>query len=159
MKFLSRAYTKYNPENKAWVSSLLWFFVVLLIFLLFQPFGFKDKDLALKAVLFPGYALFAYLSSYFNFHIVRYLLKKKKKWTIRNEFMSMLISVLVVTFTVYLFSWWITGDMPFSFRWYFKLFYHVASLYLVIGIIEFFYYNYRDAGIKTKKLARKYLPI
>lgn len=156
MDFLNIEYTKYDSENKAWKNSLFSAIVLLLVFLLFQPFGFRDKDLALKAVLFPGYALFAFMYSYFNFRIVRHILKKKKKWTLKNELIYFLISMLVLSFAVHLFSCWVSSDLPISFKWYFKLLYHVSCLFLLISIIEFFYHNNRAAGINTRKLTTQY---
>jgi hypothetical protein len=44
MKLLNREYTKYHPERKPWESGLFSDTVVLFIFLLFQPFGFREKQ-------------------------------------------------------------------------------------------------------------------
>lgn len=156
MKFFNIEYSKYDHDNRAWINGLFPAIIVLLIFLLFQPFGFRDKNAELKVVLYSGYVFIAYLNSYLNFRIIRHILKKKKKWLLKDELISFIISVFVVTFLVHLFSWKITGDLPLSFQWYFKLLYHVASLFFVIGIIEFNFYNYRTASRNSKHLSSKY---
>jgi LytTr DNA-binding domain len=156
MNFINKEYSKYDPYNRIWKNGLLSAIIVLLIFILFQPFGFKDKDTELKLVLFPGYALFAYMHSFFNFHLVRYILKKKKAWTLADELLNFLISMVLLTIVIHLFTSWTTGDMPLTFKWYFKLLYHVASLFLVIGIIEFFYYNNKSTNYNNKQLSSHY---
>jgi len=156
MDFLNREFSKYDRENKIWKNGLFSAIVILLIFLLFQPFGFRDKDLELKVVLFPGYALFAYLHAYFNFHIVRHILKKKKIWTLGDELISFLAATILLTIAVHIFTYFITSDMPLTIHWFFKLLYHVASIFLIIGVIEFFYYNNRSARIHNKELSSQY---
>lgn len=156
MDFLRLEYSKYNPGNKIWKNGLFSATIVLLIFILFQPFGFSDKDIQLKIFLFPGYALFGYMHSYLTYHIIRQILTKKKTWTITNELISFLISMILLTFVVHLFTHFVTGDMSLSFKWYFKLLYHVSSLFLVIGIMEFFYYNNRAAKINNRMLSSQF---
>jgi hypothetical protein len=153
MNFLNKEYTKYNSENKSWKNGLFSATVLLSVFLLFQPFGFRDKDIFLKLTLYPSYSIFAYFYSVANFLIVRRILKSKKIWTLKNELVSFLIGMFPVTFLVLLLSSFIAGDMPINLFWYFKLFYHVSSLYLVISIGEFFYYNNKSADIKIEHLS------
>ena len=156
MDFINKEYSKYSLDNKIWKNGLFSAILLLLIFILFQPFGFRDKDIELKVVLFPGYALLAYMYSYLNFHIVRHIIKKKKTWTLKDELRSVLINIILLTIAVHLFTYWITSDMPLTIQWYFKLLYHVASLLLVLGIIEFFYYNNKLANINNKQLNLQY---
>ncbi|MCX6238546.1 MAG: LytTR family DNA-binding domain-containing protein [Bacteroidia bacterium] len=155
MKFLDIEYPKYNPAHKPWINGLFSAIVVLFIFLLFQPFGMGDKELVLKLTLFPVYSLLAYFYSIANFLIVRHILKSKKIWTVKNELLSFAIGMLPVTFLVHLLSIWITGDMPFSLYWYFKLLYHVSSLFLVIAVVEFLYYTSKSADIKIEHLSSR----
>ena len=159
MEFLKRAYSKYNQENKIWKSGLFVAVVILFIFILFQPFGFRDKAFALKIALFPGYALFAFAYSFFTFHVARFILKRKKIWMIKDELISLLIGSILLTLAIHLFSWWVADDLPFTLRWYLKLFYHVASILLLIVVIEFFYFNHRWAGFRNEKLNEKYKQI
>ena len=156
MNFLNKAYSKYSADNKIWKSSLFSAVVVLLIFLLFQPFGFRDKATELKSLLYPGYAVLTFIYSYIVFYIVRRLLKSKKTWTIKDEIINFLIGILIFTIAIHLFTFWVSGDMPLTLHWYFKLFYHVASLFLFIGIIEFFYYNNKSARFTNEKLSSQY---
>ena len=156
MDFFNKEYAKYNPHNKSWKHSIFSAIVTFLLFLLFQPFGFKDKEVALKVVLFPGYSLLAFIYTYLNFLIVRQILKKKKKWTLSDELICLLIGIMLLTIAVHLFSYFIAGDMPLTFHWYFKLLCYVASFFLVISIIEFFYYNNKSARINNKKLRMQY---
>ena len=153
MKFLNSEYPKYNPENKLWKSGFFRAMVVLIVLVLFQPFGFRDKDLELKMILFPVYSLVAYLHVITDFSIVRKILKSKKIWYIKNELLSLMTSALLVTFLVLLLNVWITGDMPLNFHWYFKLLYHVSSLILIIAVIEFLYYNSKSSDIKIEQLS------
>ena len=156
MEFLKKEYSKYNQENKIWKSGLFVAVVILFIFILFQPFGFRDKAFVLKAALFPGYALLAFAYSFFTFHVARSILKKKKIWRIKDELISLLIGSILLTLAIHLFSWWVAGDLPFTLQWYFKLLYHVASILLVIVVLEFFYFNHRWAGLHNKKLNEDY---
>ena len=151
MKFLNNEYPKYNPENKPWKSGFYRAIVVLTVLVLFQPFGFRDKDLELKLFLFPVYSLIAYLHVITEFFIVRKILKSKKIWYLKNELLDQVTSVLPLTFLVLLVNIWITGDMPFNFHWYFKLLYHVSSLILMIAVIEFLYYTSRSSAIRQSK--------
>ena len=153
MKFLNNEYTKYHPTHEPWKNGLFSASVVLVVFLLFQPFGFGDKDLALKLILFPVYSLLAYFYSIANFFIVRHILKSKKRWSVKNELLCFAIGMLPSTFLVHLLSVWITGDMPLNMYWYFKLLYHVSSLFLIIAVVEFLYYSYRSADIKIEHLS------
>jgi len=155
MKLLNKEYTKYHPAHKSWKNGLFSAAVLLFVFLLFQPFGFKDKDLILKLILFPVYSLLAYFYSIANFSIVRHILKSKKIWTIKNELLYFAISMLPVTFLVHLLSVFFTGDMPLNLHWYFKLLYHVISLFLIIAIVEFLYYSNKSAGIKIEHLSSR----
>lgn len=156
MDFLYKKYSKYDLDNKTWKNGLFSAIVILLIFLLFQPFGFRDKDIGLKVVLYPVYALFAYLYAHFNFYIVRKLLKRRKTWTLTNELISLLTGAILLTIAVHTFTYWIIDDMPFTIRWYFKLLYHVSSIYLIIGLIEFFYYSNKSANIGNRQLSSEY---
>jgi hypothetical protein len=153
MKLLNFGYSKYLSAHKPWKNGLFSAAIVLFVFLLFQPFGFRNKELELKLILFPLYSLMAFLYSISNFFIVRQILKKKKIWFVKNEILNFLIGMLPVTFIVHLLSCWITGDMPFNLYWYLKLLYHVASLFLVIAIVEFLYYNNKSADNKIQQLS------
>ena len=153
MKFLDKEYTKYDSANEPWKNGFFLAAVVLSIFLLFQPFGFSDKDPDLKMILVPVYSLLAFFYSTSNFLIVRHILKSKKRWTVKNEIISIAIGLLPFTFLVHLLTSWITGDMPLNFYWYFKLLYHVASLFIIITAIEFLYYNNKSSGIKIEHLS------
>jgi hypothetical protein len=153
MKFLNKEYTKYHPAHQPWKNGLFWAIVVLFIFLLFQPFGFRDKDFKLKLILFPAYSLLAYFYSITNFFIVKHILKSKKRWSVKNELLSFVVLILPFTFLIHLLSYWITGDMPLNLNWYFKLLYHVSSLFMTIAIIEFLYYSNRYSDIKIEHLS------
>ena len=152
MKSLNKEYTKYNPVHKPWKNGLFSAIVVLFIFLLFQPFGFGDKDLVLKLILFPCYSLLAYLYSATNVFIVRHILNSKRRWSVKNELLSFAIGMLPATLLVLLLSHWITGDMPLNLHWYFKLLYHISSLFLIIAVIEFLYYSNRSSDSKIEHL-------
>jgi len=106
-------------------------------------------------ILFPVYSLLAYFYSIANFSLVRQILKSKKIWTIKNELLYFAISMLPVTFLVHLLSVFLTGDMPLNLHWYFKLLYHVISLFLIIAIVEFLYYSNKSAGIKIEHLSSR----
>ena len=153
MKFLNKEYLKYNSAHESWKNGLFSAIVVLFIFLLFQPFGFGHKELSLKLILFPVYSLLAYFYSTFTFFIVRHILKFKKIWSVKNEVLSFAIGILIFTFLVHLLSSWITGDMPLNLHWYLKLLYHVSSLFLIIAVVEFLYYNNKSADIKIEHLS------
>jgi hypothetical protein len=153
VKFLNKEYKKYLPANEPWKNGLFSAVVILSVFFLFQPFGFRDKDLILKLILFPAYSLIAYLYSVTNFLIVRRILKSKNRWTIKNELLCLAINILTVTLLVHLLSSWITGDMPLNLSWYFKLFYHVSSLFLLIAIIEFLYYSNKSSHSEIELLS------
>ena len=155
MKLLNKEYTKYHPAHEQWKNGLFSATVVLFIFLLFQPFGFKDKDPVLKLILFPVYSLLAYFYSIANFFIVRRILKSKKCWFVKNELLSFAIGILSFTFLVHLLNSWFTGDMPLNLYWYFKMLYHVTSLFLVIAVVEFLYYSNKSAGIKIEHLSSR----
>lgn len=152
MIFLNKEYTKYHSVYKAWKNGLFLATVVLFIFLLLQPFGFRDKEPGLKLILFPVYSLLAYFYSITNFFIVRYILKSKKKWTVKNELLSLATGVLLLTFLIHLVSSRIAGDMPLNLHWYFKLLYHVLSLFMITTIIEFLYYSNKFSGNKVEVL-------
>lgn len=156
MNFFNKAYAKYAPENRAWLNGLFSASIVLLIFLLFQPFGFRDKDLQLKIILFPTYALLAFVQAQVVFFIVRQMIKKSRTWTLGHELISFLMGAVVLTIAIHLVTYWVVGDMPLSFQWYFKLLYHVTSLYLFIGIIEFYYYKHKSADISNQYISSQY---
>jgi hypothetical protein len=155
MKFLEIKYSKYDPENKSWKNGLFSATVILLLLVLLQPFGFRDKELNLKLILFPVYALLVFLLTTANFYVIRYLLKKKKTWTLKNEIIAFLPHILFSTLIIHLFTVWITGDMPFNFQWYIKLLYHISSLFLVIIIIEYLFYNNKSVIKKNQQLASR----
>ena len=153
MKFLNKEYTKYHPDHKPWKNGLFLSAIVLSIFLLFQPFGFSDKDSELKLILFPVYALYGYFYSINSFFIVRHILKSKRIWTVKNELIYFTISILLVTFLILLLSSWFAGDLPLNLYWYFKMLFHVSSLFLIITVIEFLYYSNRSSDIKIEHLS------
>ena len=153
MKFPDIRYSKYDPENKSWKNGLFSATVILLLLILFQPFGFRDKDLELKMILFPVYALLAFLFTTINFYVIRYIIKKKKTWTLKNEIIAFFPHILFSTLIILLFTVWITGDMPFSIHWYLKLLYHIFSLFLVIVIIEYLFYRNKSANRINQLLA------
>ena len=153
MEFLNREYTKYDPIHKSWKNGLFSAAIVLFIFLFFQPFGIRDKDLALKIFLFPIYSILTFFYSTITFRLARHILKSKKGWVIKNELLSFTLSMLPFTFLIHLFTYWITGDMPLNLNWYLKLLYHVSSLFLVIAFIEFLYYSYKSADVRIEDLS------
>src|SRR3972149_5180353 len=63
--------------------------------------------------------------------------------------------MLPSTFLVHLLSSWVTGDMPLNLYWYFKLLYHVSSLFLIIAVVEFLYYSNKSADIKIEHLSSR----
>lgn len=139
--------------HESWKNGLFSATIVLFIFLLFQPFGFKDKDLGLKLILFPVYSLLAYFYSIINFFFIRHILKSEKRWSAKKELLCLAIGMLPVTFLVNLLSVYVTGDMSLNLYWYFKLLYHVSSLFLIIAVVEFLYYSYKFADIKIEHLS------
>ena len=153
MKFLDSKYSKYDSENKSWKNGLFSAAVILLLLVLLQPFGFRDKALELKMILFPVYALLAFLLTSSNFYVIRYIIKKKKTWTLKNEIIAFLPHILFSTFIIHLFTVWITGDMPLNIQWYLKLLYHIFSLFLVIVIVEYLFYSNKSANRKNQQLA------
>jgi len=153
LKQLNKEYSKYDSDNKSWLNGLFMAAILLLIFLLFQPFGFRGKDIDLKFTLLPGYALLAFLYSISNFYIVRRILKKKNVWTLGNEVIFYIIGALVLTLAVHLFTYLVAGDMPLTIEWYFRLLYHAASLMLFIRLIEYFYYGYKSAHYNNRELS------
>lgn len=152
MSFLDKEYTKYNTD-KPWKNGFFEAIVVLSVFILFQPFGFRDKDLVLKLILFPAYSLLAFFYSIANFFIVKRILKSKRRWSLKNELLSFVIRILPITFLVHLLTSWIAGDMPLNLYWYFQLLYHISSLLLMIAVIEFLYYSNKSSGIKIEQLS------
>lgn len=156
MSFLNNAYFKYSRENKAWKNGFFSALVVLLIFLLFQPFGFRDKALGLKLVLYPGYAIIAFANTQIIILMARHKLKSKKLWFIKDEILSFIISTVLLALVIHLYTFLMVDDMPLTWRWYFKLLYHVASLYLIIGIMEYFYYSHKSARSFNQQLSSAY---
>ena len=152
MKFLDIKYSKYDAENKSWRNGLFSAAVIFLLLVLLQPFGFRDKELELKMILFPVYALLAFLLTSSNIYVIRYIIKKKKTWTLKNEIVAFFPHILFSTFIILLFTVWITGDMPFSIQWYLKLLYHIFSLFLVIVIIEYLFYRNKSVNRKNQQL-------
>lgn len=153
MKLLDKEYSKYHPAHQAWKNGLFSATVVLFVFLLFQPFGFSDKDLELKLLLYPVYSLLAYFYSVAKFFIVRHIHRLKERWSVKDELLSFAIGMLPATFLVHLSSFLITGDMPLNLHWYLKLLYHVSSLFLIIAVVEFLYYSIRSSEIKIEHLS------
>lgn len=153
MKFLNKEYKKYDLVHKSWKNGFFSSIVVFLIFFLFQPFGFSDKDPDLKLFLFPAYTLLTFFYSISTFFFVRHILKTKKVWTIKNELLSFAISMLPLTILVHLITYWFAGDMPLNLYWYFKLLYNVSSLFIVISVIEFLYYSNKSADVRIEHLS------
>ena len=153
MDFLQKEYTKYHSNNKSWKNGLFAAVLVLLLFILFQPFGFGDKNIALKIYLYPSYSFLTFLYTISGFYLIRKILLKKKKWMVINEAVYLVISLVPFTFMVHVLSYWITEDMPFNFYWYLKLFYHVFSLFLVIASIEFLFYFNKSFIQRIEKLS------
>jgi hypothetical protein len=153
VELLKKEYKKYELIHNSWKNGLFWALFILLIFILFQPFGFRDKDLDLKLFLFPLYSLLAFLYSSSTIIIIRYILKKKRLWTLKDEILYYVIGMFPVTFLVHLLTYLVTGDMPFNLYWYFKLLYHISSLFLIIAVVEFLYYSNKSSGIKIEHLA------
>lgn len=151
MNFLKKEYPKYNAENIAWKNALFTAAAVLLIFLLLQPFGFRSKAIALKLILYPGYTLLAFFYYLTVFFVVRYFHKKKQTWSLKNEIITRVIGVAILTIIIHLFTWIVVDDMPLTLDWYFKLFYHTFSLFLLIAVIEYFYYNSHSASKKINE--------
>ena len=155
MKLLNKEYTKYYPGHEPWKNGLFSAVIVLFIFLLFQPFGLGEKDLGLKLILFPVYSLLAYFYSIVSFFIIRHILKSKTIWFVKNELLSFAIGMLSFTLLIHLLTSWFTGDMPLNLHWYFTLLYHVASLFLIIAVVEFLYYSNKSADIKIEQLSSR----
>ena len=153
MKFLDKAYTKYNPAHKSWKNGLFSATLVLLFFLLFQPFGFRDKDLGLKLVIYPIYTIIAFLYATSRFYVIRKIIKQKKSWPIKNELLGLMASMLPLTFIIHLVTHWVTGDMPLNWFWYFKLLYQISSLFLIKAAMEVLYYSNRLADVKIEDLS------
>jgi hypothetical protein len=156
MKILNRKYLKYYPKHSSLKNAFLIALGVLLIFTLFQPFGFRDKSFDLKVLLFAGYAFIGFIISILNFYIIRRLLKQRKSWLIKNEIIWFLLMILPVSFIIYLFTVSIAGDMPFNFKWFFTIGLHVFSTYLLISLLEFLYYSNKGAGIVNEEIVKKY---
>lgn len=150
MDFVLRKYPKYEPEIKAWRNGLFTAIIILLIFLLFQPFGLRDKTIGLKLVLYPGYAVLGFIYSVSVFFIVRFLMKSKQSWSLKNELVLLFAGAAILALIIHLFTWLVSDDMPLTLTWYLKLFYHTASLVLLIGVIEYFYYNSRVISNRFK---------
>lgn len=155
MKFINKEYTKYNAEHASWKNGLFSATVIMLFFLLFQPFGFRDKDLELKLILYPVYALIAFMYTTFSFYIIREILKSKNTWTLKNEILSFIISMFPLVFVVHMYSYWITGDLPLNIYWFITLFYHTSSLVLLISVIEYLYYSNKSADVRIAQLSSK----
>jgi len=151
--FLNKEYTKYNQENSSWKNGIFHAFVVLIIFLLFQPFGFRDKDLELKLILFPGYGLLAFLYNVSKFYLIRVFLKSKGALTLKNEIACLIVSMFLLVLIIHIFSYWATGDMPLNFQWYIKLYYYTTSLFIIASVIEYLYYNNKSADIHIGDLS------
>jgi hypothetical protein len=152
-KFLKKAYTKYNQENASWKNGLFHAIVILIIFLLFQPFGFRDKDLKLKLLLFPGYSLIAFFYNMSKFYIIRRILKSKKTWTLKNEIVSLIVSMFPLVLIIHIYSYWVAGDLPLNIHWYIKLLYYANSLFILINVIEYLYYSNKSARIQIGHLS------
>ncbi len=150
---LNKTYTKYNDENASWKNGLFHALVILSLFLLLQPFGFRDKDWQLKLMLFPGYALIAFFNSMARFCIVKKVLKSKETWTLKKELVNLLLGMFPLVFIIHIYSYWVTGDMPFNLYWYVKLFYNTAILYILASIIEYFYYSNKSADSQIGDLS------
>ena len=43
--------------------------------------------------------------------------------------------------------------MPLNLHWYMKLLYNVSSLFLIIAVIEFFYFNSKSSGIRIEQIS------
>lgn len=155
MKFLNKEYTKYDSANKSWKNGLFAAMVVLFIFLLFQPFGFRDKDLVLKLILFPVYSLLAYFYTITSFFIVRCILKSKKQWLLKNELLSLVIGIVPFSFLVQILSSLIAGDMPLNLYWYFKLLYYLTGFFVVIAVIEYLYYSNKFSASEIEHLSAR----
>lgn len=153
MELLKKEYKKYELIQNSWKNGLFSAIVVLFIFLLFQPFGFRDKDPGLKLILFPAYSLLAFFFSITKIFIIRNILKSKRIWILQDELVYFVISMLPFTFLVHLFTYWIAGDMPFNLYWYLKLLYHISSLFIIIVVIEFLYYSNKSSGVKIEDLS------
>jgi hypothetical protein len=153
LNLLKKEYTKYHRAHKSWKNGLFSAIVVLSVFLLFQPFGFRNKHIELKLILIPIYSLLAFFYSILNFYIVRQILKSKKSWFVKNEVLSFLVGILSLTILVHFISSWVTGDMPLNIHWYLVLLCHVLSVFIIIAVVEFLYYNNKSADIKIEHLS------
>ena len=151
--FLHKDFTKYQQENAAWKNGLFHAIGILMIFLLFQPFGFRDKEVQLKWLLFPGFASIAFLYSVAKFYIIRKTLRTKKTWTVKNELVSFFFSLFPLVLIIHLYSYWAAGDMPLTIHWYIKLFYYTTSLFIIAYAIEFLFYSNQSAGIRIEDLS------
>ena len=153
MNFFTTEYCKYDKKHLSWKDGLFSGTVILLFFLLFQPFGFRDKELGLKLFLFPGYFFIAFLNSIVSFYVIRKIIAKIQTWTLKHELISFLVNLVPLVFVVHLYTVWMAGDMPLNLYWYFKLFYHIACLSLLISLLEYFYYSNKSADIQIEYLA------
>jgi hypothetical protein len=145
-EFLDNNYQKYDPEFKGWRNALFKSLVILLIFALFQPFGFKDKEALLKLMLVPSYIALAFFNSLIRFYLIRKIIKGIKRWTIKDELVAYVVNILIVAAVVHLVSVLITGDMPLSVEWYLRILLYVTSFYLIFFTIEFFFYNHQSVN-------------
>ena len=153
MEWLRYDYPKYDITTKPWKNGLFAAFLICLFFILFQPFGFRDKEFSLKLFLFPTYALLTFGYVFLHFYITKHVAFLKNKWTVKNEILSVLAGIFVFTLIIHIVTCSITGDMPFNFHWYFKLLYHTFSLMLILTSIEFLYYFNKVSAIKSEQLA------
>lgn len=153
MNFLNKEYTKYNIANKSWKNGLFTGLKVLLIFILFQPFGLQNKDPKLKISLYLVYSFLAFIYSISTFWIIRKFPKSVHSWTIKNELIVFIPRMIILTFVTHLSTCWISGDMPFNLHWYIKLFYYGSSLFFVVSILEFYYYNTKSTDKRIENLS------
>ena len=153
MMFFNNEYTKYHSDHKSWKNGLFSATVIMVFLLLFQPFGFRDKDFDLKLSLFPGYSLIAFIYTTSTFYIIRKILKSKKVWMLKDEIIYLFISMFPLVLIIHLYTYWIAGDMPFNFIWYFRLTYHISCLMILIAVMEYFYYSNKSADVHIEHLS------
>ncbi len=155
MNFYNKEYIKYNQENTSWKNGLFHATGILIILFLFQPFDLSDKDLKSKLLLYPGYALIAFFYNTAKFYLIRRILKSKTTWTLKKEIISLIAGMFPLALIIHFYSFWATVDMPFNIYWYLRLLYYTTSLYLLITILEYFYYSNRSADIQIEQLFSK----
>ncbi len=111
---LNKQYFKYDRNHHSGKNAFIVALIVVLILILFQPFGIKTKSVHLKTNLFLGYFIIVFTSHITNFYLIRKFIKRRKLWTLKNEIVYTLILIIAISFFVHLFNVVFVYDMPFA---------------------------------------------